>query len=860
VAETSGTSEKTVSADTSAAPSAHGNLPKNLKRRVAIAGIALWWERVWPVLWPPTGVAGVYALLALTGLFEALPVLLQWVALVATLGTCLYLIWPHRHLFAKPTWTHALRRLESMNRLPHRPLSTYADQPAQGTGSDKLWAAHKQWLKAQLRALRVRFPSPGLAAKDPYALRAALLLALVSSYVVAGPASAPRLANALFPGFSSTGTSGHLDAWITPPDYTGRAPIFLTQDQRDIEDVPQGSLLNVQIFGGSTPHINLGAEALIANVRNEGTQSAFETTNAIESDSILSITQGARELGNWAITTTPDLPPTVQLLQQVEASRQQTLKFLYQVTDDYGVISLRADLALDPFFVQADKDIFSLNDEPLPRAGFNTRTDELVAEQIETQFELPLPGLRVTDASHTAYKDLTAHPWAGLPVSLTLVATDDAEQEGESRTVTLALPARPFQKPLAAAIVEQRQRLALSPTSRGSVAGFLNAFTMDADRTLEDKSVYLGLRAVYWRLTRARHPGDLEGVSELLWDIALHIEDGDLSLAERDLRAAREALAQALAEGASADEIEQLMQDLKTALTRYLDDLSDRQPAQADQSAPQPENGQTMERSDLEDMLDAIGDLARTGARDQAQELLSQLDDILENIETPEGPNELSEGEKSLSDAINEMGEMIDRQRSLMDETFQHGQGAQAGSGEGDDAPRTQGGQGSGESQQSAPPLESLRNQQEALRQQLQEMIGKLGESGQAVPGGLDRAAEAMEKAEDRLSKGRSDAATGAQAQALDQLREGTQALADAMFDAISQNADPSGQRSSGAQTDPLGRPTGNGQNSSQSTELPDEMELQRARQILELLRKRAAELGRPQGELDYLERLLRRF
>ena len=855
MADTSGTSESTNLAETSAGQSAHAELPTNMKRRVALAGAALWWERVWPVLWPATGLIGLYALLALSGGQAALALPLQWIAFIAMLGGVAFLIWPNRNIFSWPRGEEALRRLEGMNDLPHRPLSTYTDQAAAGTGSEQLWVAHQKWLEAQLVALKLRLPSPGLPTQDPFALRGALLLSLVAAFVVAGPASGERLLNAFVPFIGEAGPAGRLDAWISPPDYTSRAPIFLTQDQREITDVPQGSALNVQIFGGSTPNIALGTEVLATETRDQGAQSEFESTGIISANSRLSITQGASELGSWTITTRPDLAPEVTLLERIEATRRNSLRFLYQLKDDYGISALNAEMALDPFFVLTDKDIFSLGDSAPARTGFGPIIDGSVAEHVEESFELPLPGLRVTDASHTAYKDLMAHPWAGLPVSLALVATDEANQIGRSRTVTLTLPARQFQEPLAAAIIEQRRRLALFPTSRGSVTGFLNAFTVEAERTLEDKSVYLGLRVAYWRLVRARLPGDLKGISELLWDIALHIEDGDLSLTERDLRAAREALTQALAEGASADEIEQLMQDLKIALAQYLDELADRQPAQATPSQPMPNNSDTLERSDLEDMLKAIEDLARTGARDQAQDLMSQLDDILENLETPNGENNVTEGENSLPGAISEMSEMIERQRGLMDETFQHGQGAQAGSQSGEE-----GSEPGDEGQQTASDLERLREQQEALRQQLQELMGQLDENGQPIPGGLDRAADAMEKAEERLANGRSDSATSAQGQAIDQMREGTQALADTMFDAMSQNGDASGQQSSGSQTDPLGRPTGSGRNSSEATQLPEEMELQRARQILEELRKRAAELGRPQDELDYLERLLRRF
>ena len=58
-------------------------------------------------------------------------------------------------------------------------------------------------------------------------------------------------------------------------------------------------------------------------------------------------------------------------------------------------------------------------------------------------------------------KDLTDHPWAGAEVAMTLVAHDDADNEGKSEPVTFRLPQRVFTKPLARALVEQRRDLAL---------------------------------------------------------------------------------------------------------------------------------------------------------------------------------------------------------------------------------------------------------------------------------------------------------------------------------------------------------------------------------------------------------------
>ncbi|MCE7999199.1 MAG: TIGR02302 family protein [Rhodobiaceae bacterium] len=842
--------QKDTSNETPDGTPAQSVLPSSVATRVEVARASLWWERAWPALWPSVGVLGAYATLALVGIFETWTLLPAWIALLATLSTAGYLLSRDLAWTIFPTRAEGLRRLEEMNDLPHRPLSTYEDQAAAGSGSDQLWAAHKQWLKARLAALRSRWPSPGLAAKDPYALRGALVVCLVAAFAIAGPLAGSRLSQGFFPGFTGAGSAGQVDAWITPPDYTGRAPLFLNPASSASLEVPEGSEVTANIFGGSRPQVTLGTETLAIQKTDQRGEQAYETSGTIVADTILTITQGGRDQGTWPITVTPDEAPFVRLVE-ASATVRRTLKLIYEVIDDYGVVGLKMDLALDPIFVLEDKKIFQLGDEHVTRDGFSPLTVGFVAEKVATQIDLPLPGIRPKDATNTAYKDLLSHPWAGLPVILKLVASDDAGQTNTSRAVTMALPARQFTKPLAAAIVEQRQRLAMSPLNRGSVAGFLHAFATDGEKYIDDSSVYLGLRAAYWRLVNARRPGDLAGVSKLLWDLALHIEDGDLSMAERDLRAAREALAQALAEGASPSEIEQLMQELKSALSRYLDELAGKATAENNPQLQPPGDGQMMERSDLEKMLDAIGDLAKTGARDQAQDLLSQLDDILENLNTDE-QQQPTPGESELAEAIGEMGDIISEQRGLMDETFQHGQGATAGSGEGESGNQGQNG---------APPLEDLQAQQDGLRQRLEDLMGQLGENGQPIPGELEQATRSMQRAEDRLSQGRPDSAAGAQGQAIDQLRSGAQALADALFDSMGSGGEQSGVNAGGDQTDPLGRPlTSNGTSNSDSVKLPDELDLQRARQILEELRKRAAELGRPEQELEYLERLLRRF
>jgi hypothetical protein len=102
------------------------------------------------------------------------------------------------------------------------------------------------------------------------------------------------------------------------------------------------------------------------------------------------------------------------------------------------------------------------------------------------------------------------------------------------------------------------------------------------------------------------------------------------------------------------------------------------------------------------------------------------------------------------------------------------------------------------------------------------------------------------------LEDGDADAALLAQDAAIGALRDAAQAASQALE--AEQGGDEEGE------TDPLGRALGGGAGPGTEVGVPTEADRQRARDILEELRRRAAERGRPQEELDYIDRLLERF
>jgi len=159
--------------------------------------------------------------------------------------------------------------------------------------------------------------------------------------------------------------------------------------------------------------------------------------------------------------------------------------------------------------------------------------------------------------------------------------------------------------------------------------------------------------------------------------------------------------------------------------------------------------------------------------------------------------------------------------------------------------------------------LEELRRR--GMPQPGQQQPGQ--QPGQQPDDDLGRAGDAMDDAQDQLGNADADAAVDSQGKALEALRRGAQGLAQQMQQQLGQGLGPGqpgrmgpNQRAN-QNTDPLGRPLrGRDYGDDTTVKVPGEIDVQRARRILEELRKRFGESFRPQIELDYIERLLKDF
>jgi len=868
---------------------------RRLEGLVATTRAMILFERAWRIVVPLLVVAGTFVVVSWTGLWLELPAWARGLGVLAFGAAAVAGLLPVRR-FRFPSRKEALARIDHASGLSARPAEVLDDRlanRASDPATEILWGLHRRRAEAAIASLRAGWPSPRMAEVDRFALRALVPVALVAASFVAGPEKYARIAAAFDWNLAGSARGGdRVDAWIDPPSYTGALPVVLRlasagalaePAQRERIEVPVGSIVIVRASGGR-PRVEasggLTAEeeekpALGAESRGATRPRDNEVRLKLRGDASLAIGSTTARLGLFDLVAIPDRVPTISFLDVPRANARGSLALAYTVTDDHGVIGAEAGFA-DPSFETGRKSKRSLVEPP--------------------RVALALPAASGSPDATETIADLSEHPWAGARAVLTLVARDAGGNEGKSAEIEIRLPQKPFANPLARALVEQRRSLVLAPDDKTKVSAALEALALAPEAFGTSAGVYLGLAVAATRLKAARKDRELLDVADHLWEMALRIEDGDLSAAERDLRAAEQALRDALARKAPEEELQRLSENLRAALQAFLREL-----AKQDKDPSEPPRGhgnaRAVDPKELLSMLDRLEDMARSGNLADASRMLDRLQGILENLRSPRQGRPDPRAEE-MSRALDELTRLGRDEQELRDETYRRGQEAQRrdpardhpwrlpghgfGSGpsldqeEADADDLAPGEDATGPRADAPRDTDDLRARQKALRDRLSEINKRLRQAWQR-DSALDGAEAAMREAEDALGNGPdgSDEAVEAQGRALDALRQGAQKLAEAMqgdgegagsgqAEAGEDGQDPAGRPQYGRRggRDPLGRMTGHGRldDSGARYDPLGTPAAQRAQRVLEELRRRLGEPARPREELDYLERLLRRY
>ena len=871
-----------------------GRIDVRLARRIAVsrrvAKLVLASESLAPKLLVPLCVIALYVAAAWFGLFRTIPpVLVKPVAGLFGLA----LLWSLKGLlsFSWPTDADANRRIEIRSGLSHRAISALNDRPAASSGfADALWHEHVKRLARSIGALTAGAPAPGIADHDRFALRAVPVLALFVAFGFSYSNHAGRLTDPLHAVPGAVVDAGlRIDAWVTPPAYTRKPPVFLTA-KADGEaagtqiPVPSGSTLTVRLSGDNasekvtyTPVVSGIAVTLAADAGNGKTPADGGVTYQmpLTMPGALSVADN-----RWNFDIVRDTPPVISFDGEPRSAVNGALEVGFSTTDDYGVVSATA--VIEP--AESEKGAVALFPPP--------------------EFRLDLPRHDAREAKGLTSHDLTEHPLSGKKVRLTLVATDAAGQEGRSETKEIILPARNFREPLAAAAAEERQVFSLDERKLYRAIELNEALFLRPEETIPNLTNYLLLSSAGDRMRLARKEADLKNVADYLWQIAIGIEGGEVATAEQKVKDAQQALADALNRNASDEEIRKLTDDLRKAMKDLMQALAKQMQNNPDGNQNAATEQKMIRQQDLEKMLDDIQKLAESGSRDEARNLLNQMQRMMNNLQTARPNQNNQRGNDAMRQQLDKLGNILQDQKKLMDETFskeqalrdrmQFGDPQPDGSPNGD--PQTGEPRAGQDPQQSPlfedpqlPPgaqqampqdpkkpqqpsdpkdtmtkdqlkqaLKDLSRRQQALEKQLNELQQGLKKLGIKPGEGFGDAGKEMRGAGNSLQKGEGQDALDSQGRAIEALRKG----ASDMMKQLAQNGEGagSGQNQPGRQgTDPLGRPEGRqGPDLGENVKIPDQFDTERAREILESIRRKLGDNASPELERQYLERLLK--
>lgn len=839
-----------------------------LARETARAGRRIALERglragLWVLL-----AAGAWAVLALVGAHEQLPLLAQSLTALAVLLILVLLALRARRAWRAPTTAEARSRLAADSRMDAATFDALEDKPTRYDAfSVALWRRDQERALQQAETARAGPPRPRLDEIDRYKLRYVLLIGLIAGFIVAGGLAGDRLARAFLPdpGPLLGDQEMAIEAWLTPAEYTHAPPISLSDRLGETITTPPSVSATVRLTGPTgAPRLIYTGEGGRREARfARAADGAWEAQLDLPGEGRLRIVR-FHTRASWRIAPAPDARPIAAFAAPFAQGPDEQVTVSWRVRDDFGVRGL------------------ALRVRPIdPPAGL------LRADPVDTPLDSPAGDPAEAEGESTV--DLAAHPYAGMEVEARLVAIDGSGQEGVSEPMRFTMPEKVFLQPLARAAIEIRRhiltdRRAYRPAPRerartmpaGDIlfgnqrigvrdydrnpalrrapegvrqaARLIDALTMaPEDGYFRDMAVFLGLRLARSELDIAQSAQDTETAAETLWRVALRAEYGGAADARRALEEAQRQLAEALATGAPAERLAQLFEALRRATERYMQALVQEAMRNGDQSNPEDTEEQTaMSERDIEALLNEVQRLTEQGRHAEAQQLLAMLSQILANMdvqltEGEQGQGEGEEGDQQLQQSMDNLSETMGEQRELNEQTQQQSSGGGGG--------EQQGGQGG----------DQLAERQSQIRQGLAQAQRMADDAGAAPSPSLQDANRAMRAAEEALRRGDLEGARQAQDAAMDSLREGADTLAAEMRERGRQRGEREGETGQ-AGRDPLGRMLP-GQGGGEGGEgVPDQSDPVRAREIFDEIRRRAQDPSRPEAEREYLRRLLDRF
>ena len=822
-----------------------GQNSNQLDLKITLQRVGLLWESIWNAVQLPLIVIGVAVFVLASGALDWFP---KWAQLIVLAILGLAFLYSLKNLLPIKAAGRlaAMRRMEQHSDIQHRGLSGRSDDlvaESHDYETSLLWEEHKQRQLAALESVKLSPPKSAWRLFDPIALRVPVALAAFASLLLGSGDLISNTQNAF--NFLPTAATQILsiDAWLKPPSYTGKQPVLLTsaamrEKLTDSTEIltPENSSLSIRALGAAKPRlvfyspgVTPSAETEIKSIAAQitSTENGFGAEVKLDRPVTVKLFDDSKELASWPISLIPDAAPKIAFVEDPKAGENGGLNVHWKSSDDYGVKAVTAEI--------------SLADEQETGTGFDSNGVFLYDAPI---YKIALQKPNAKSEETTSKQDLSAHPWAGLYVTMVLTAKDAAGHASSTEPRRFKLPTRGFFRFLARALIEQRQKLIMEPDAAPDVATMFDAISAYPYSIRDQSKLILQLATIKAGLAHALESDDVKLAVEHLWGLAVAIEDGEMADVRAQLRELKQQLEQALKDGAPPERIAELTDKMRKAMDKLLDQMQKEAKKRMAEGGIKPDaNSKSISREDLQKMLDDIEQMNKGGSKDAARDMLSQLDQLLQNLQPGLSDQAGKQGDPGLQEKMDGLSDLMRRQQKLMDQTQKlpmPGEGEQS-----PDKPDA----GSG----------SLADRQGSLSDMLDRLNRELGSDGQ---GELGDASKSMKGAKGSLKEGSKDDALRQQGDAMKQMQEGAQKLGKKLAEQGKGKTGQQGKESEagGKNDDPLGRPRAsrNPDNGPDKNMVPSELSMRRAREILEGLRQRYDDPNLGSGEKAYIDRLLR--
>jgi len=349
-------------------------------------------------------------------------------------------------------------------------------------------------------------------------LRAAFLslLLLLAAGILAGGDRQRRLEIAVKPRAIFSYPVPDIKMTVTPPSYSERESFTENITNPDavtagLKPILEGSAISVYINNITyAPYLRAGKQRIIFLPRAEG---GFEAQFIVTGETSWQIMDGSRRIGYWPIILLEDDAPTIDraVFRPLRAG-DGLFSLSLDLSDDYGLDEV--SVGLRP---AGDKRLDFYDGIKLPISGLKAYAGEL-------------------------YVNLSASNFAGMRVDLIVEAVDQAGQTQQKIVPDIMLPEREFSDPLARRLITIRKEIMTKPEERPKLARELKALGLTSGRLttrgMPMPSVYyMALRSAYWRLDAPKDDENITQARDLLWDLALSLEEGEHAAFKRDILA-----------------------------------------------------------------------------------------------------------------------------------------------------------------------------------------------------------------------------------------------------------------------------------------------------------------------------------